>query len=128
MKAKSGFWRDLKEIQLCYWSCDFHTNDHLWISQILLDSVSGVGAMFKCFHCANSSFDLSLRMKLSISVQRCLTCFSSCRKWITFCSLEFWIIYNVNCVGLLKGVRWMCLTTTVHRVFYLEKKKLTHKS
>lgn len=34
----------------------------------MLDSVFGTGTVFKCFHCANSSFDLLLRMKLKASL------------------------------------------------------------
>lgn len=70
IEPNSDFCRDPIEVHLCYLPRDFHTNEYLWISQkhISLDSVFSTGTLFKCFHCANNSFDLLLRVTLKASL------------------------------------------------------------
>lgn len=70
IEPNSDFCRNPKEVHLCYLPHDFHTNEYLWISQkqISLDSVFSTGTLFKCFHRANSRFDLLLRVTLKASL------------------------------------------------------------
>lgn len=119
IEPNSDFCRSPKEVHLCYLPRDFHTNEYLWISQkqISLDSVFSTGALFKCFHRANSLFDLLLRVTLKASLGGKKSS-SKCGMWIRkktrqFHASKFWIIWNINYSGLLNCARWVFLSTSM---------------